>query len=149
MKTLTLKWQRLVHGGATCPRCQATGEEVKKAMEVLTSRLSSLGIEVTLEVAELDLAAFQRDPDQSNRLWIAGRPLEEWLTGKVGHNLCGGVCGDAACRTLELEGNIYETIPAALMVQAGIQAASRLLSPPGGPCSCGGPAGTCRPQRSR
>jgi anti-sigma factor RsiW len=152
MKTLTLKWQRLVQGGETCPRCQATGEEVKKAVAALTSRLSPLGIGVTLEMAELEVAAFQRDPGQSNRLWIEGRPLEEWLAGNVGHSVCGGVCGDAECRTLELEGKIYEAIPAALIVQAGIQAAARLLSPPGGPCGCGAPGcsdGPGRPGSSR
>lgn len=146
MKTLTIKWQRLVHGGETCPRCGETGEEVKKAVDTLNSRLSPFGIRVTLETAELDLADFQADPGRSNRLWIGGRPLEEWLEGKAGHSPCCGPCGDEECRTLELEGKTYETIPAALIVQAGIQAASRLLTPPG-PCGCGGPV-SCPPSSS-
>lgn len=145
MKILTIKWQRLVHGGETCPRCGETGEEVQKAVDALTSRLSPFGLGVTLETAELDMAAWQADPDQSNRIWLAGRPLEEWLEGKVGHSTCCGVCGDEECRTLELEGKTYETIPAALIIQAGIMAASWLLNSPGGPCGCGGPTGTCRP----
>jgi hypothetical protein len=143
-RSLTIKWQRLVHEGETCPRCQATGEEVKKAVETLTSRLAPFGIGVILETAELDMAAWQSDPDQSNRIWIAGRPLEDWLEGQVGHSACCGVCGDEECRTLELEGTTYETIPTALIVQAGIMAGSQLVTGPGS-CGCGGPGGICRP----
>lgn len=143
MKTLKIKWQRLVHGGETCPRCEATGAEVHQAVDTLTSRLSPFGVTVVLETAELDMAAFQADPDQSNRIWIGERPLEQWLEGRVGHSTCCGVCGDEPCRTLELEGQTYEAIPAALIVQAGIQAAALLVSPPG-PCGCGGPA-SCPP----
>jgi len=143
MKTLTIKWQRLVQGGETCPRCEATGEDVKRAADTLASRLAPFGIRVTLETAELDLAAFQADPDQSNRIWLGGRPLEEWLDGRAGHSTCCGVCGDEQCRTLELEGKSYEVIPADLIVQAGIMAAARLISPPG-PCGCGGPV-SCPP----
>jgi hypothetical protein len=144
MKILPIKWQRLVQGGETCPRCGETGRMVQQAVDTLNSRLSPFGIRVTLETAELDMAAWQADPDQSNRIWLGGRPLEEWLEGKVGHSSCCGVCGDEECRTLELEGRTYETIPAALIVQAGIQAAASLISPPG-PCGCGGPT-TCRPK---
>jgi hypothetical protein len=147
MKILTIKWQRLVHGGETCSRCGETGEEVQKAVDALTSRLSPFGLRVILETAELDMAAWQADPDQSNRIWLADRPLEEWLEGKVGHSPCCGVCGDEECRTLELEGRTYETIPAALIVQAGIMAASQLVTGPGS-CGCCGPTGTCRPGSS-
>jgi anti-sigma factor RsiW len=148
MKSLTIKWQRLVHEGETCPRCGATGEEVQNAADTLRSRLAPFGIDVTLETAELDLADFQRDPDQSNRIWIAGRPLEQWLEGRVSHSPCSGVCGDTDCRTLELAGQTYETIPGALIIQAGLMAAAHLLTP-AGTCGCGGPAGPCRPGRTR
>jgi hypothetical protein len=143
MKDLHIKWQRLVHGSETCPRCAATGAETQKAVGVLTSRLAAFGIRVTLEIVELDLASFQADPSQSNRLWLAGKPLEDWLAAGVGHSACCVVCGEEECRTLELEGKTYETIPAVLIVQAGIMAASRLLNPPG-PCGCVGPA-SCPP----
>ena len=143
VKSLKIKWQRLVHRGETCPRCEGTGAEVQRAVAELPSRLAPFGVGVTLEMAELDLAAWQADPGRSNRIWIGGRPLEDWLEGQVGHSTCCGVCGDADCRTLELEGQTHETIPAALIVQAGIMAAAQLISPPG-PCGCGGPA-PCRP----
>jgi anti-sigma factor RsiW len=143
-KSLTIKWQRLVHEGETCPRCGGTGEEVKKAVDTLTSRLSPYGIGVILETAELDMAAWQADPDQSNRIWIAGRPLEDWLQGQVGHSVCCGVCGEEDCRTLELEGQTYETIPAALIVQAGIMALSQLVSGATGSCGCCDLGDACR-----
>lgn len=30
MKVLTIRWQRLVEGGATCPRCGTTGDAVNE-----------------------------------------------------------------------------------------------------------------------
>lgn len=143
-KILAIKWQRLVQGGEACPRCQGTGAEVHQAVEALRARLAPSGIRVSLETAELDLAAFKADPGQSNRIWLAGRPLEEWLDGRVGHSPCCGPGGEAECRTLELEGQTYETIPANLIIQAGIMAAAGLISPPG-PCGCGGPV-SCPPK---
>jgi Domain of unknown function (DUF2703) len=139
VKILTIKWQRLVQNGETCPRCQGTGEEVKQAAAILESRLAPFGIRVILETAELDRAAWQADPDQSNLISMAGRPLEEWLEGRVGHSTCCGVCGDEECRTLEVEGKTYETIPADLIVQAGLMAAAQLVNS-SGQCGCGGPA---------
>ncbi len=144
MKILTIKWQRLVDGDETCPRCEATGEEINRGVEILQERLAPLGVTVTLVTGELDRTTWQADPGQSNRIWLADRPIEDWLEGLVGHSPCCEVCGEAECRTLELEGETYEVIPAALIVQAGIMAAASLISPPG-PCGCGGPA-ACPPE---
>lgn len=58
MKTLTIRWQRLVAGGETCPRCEGTGEEVRKAAGVLGRALEPLGIEVVLDEAEIELPDF-------------------------------------------------------------------------------------------
>ncbi len=143
-KILTIKWQRLVRNGETWSRCQGTGVEVQRAVDELNFRLAAFSIRVNLETAELDYATWQADPDQSNRIWVGGRPLEDWLDGRVGHSRCCSVCGEEDCRTLELEGQTFETIPAALIVQAGIMAAAQLISPPG-PCGCGGPV-SCPPR---
>jgi anti-sigma factor RsiW len=143
MKILTIKWQRLVERGQTCPRCEATGDEVNRAVATLRERLKPCGVTVTLETAELDRSTWQADPGQSNRIWIGGRPLEDWLEGRVGHSTCCGVCGEEECRTLEVEGQTYEAVPAALIVQAGIMAAGQLLSP-AGTCGCSGPV-SCPP----
>ena len=128
MKTLTIRWQRLVdERGQTCQRCASTEKEVEKALDNLKQSLARLGIEVTLEKAALDPLLFIKDPSESNRIWIGQRPLEEWLNAEVGQSYCCGPCGVAECRTVEVEGQTYETIPAGLIIKAGLLAASRLL----------------------
>ncbi len=127
MKTLKIQWHRLMADGQTCPRCGATGKEVEKASRSLEQSLAPLGIKVVLEKHELTPGAFQHDPAKSNRILINGRPLEEWLGLKVGQSLCCGPCGDTECRTLETGGQVYETIPADLIIKAGLLAASKML----------------------
>ena len=129
MKILKIEWHRLVADGQTCPRCGATGKEVEKASRSLKRSLAPLGIKVVLEKHELTPGAFQRDPSRSNRLLINGRPLEELLGLKVGQSPCCAPCGDAECRTFEIAGQVYETIPADLIIKAGLLAASQLLNP--------------------
>jgi len=129
MKTLTIRWQRLVSEGETCPRCGATEKEMDKALQTLGQSLNPLGIKVALEKQELKPDEFQKDPLQSNRIWVEGRSLEEWLGLKVGQTPCCKTCGDAECRTVEAAGQVYESIPAELIVKAGLLAASRLVSP--------------------
>jgi len=127
MKTLKIKWQRLVSGGQTCPRCGSTEEELKKAIFILKKSLISLGIEVTLEKGELSVAEFKKDPLRSNQIWLNNRSLEDWLGGKIGQSPCCDVCGPSECRTVGVEGETYETIPADLVIKAGLFAASRLV----------------------
>jgi hypothetical protein len=129
MKTLKIQWYRLMAAGQTCPRCGATEKEVEKASLSLEQSLAPLGIKVVLDKLELTPGAFQRDPSQSNSLLLNGRPLEEWLGLKVGQSICCGPCGDTECRTLETGGQVYETIPADLIIQAGLRAASKLVNP--------------------
>jgi hypothetical protein len=126
---LKIDWQRLVTDGRTCPRCGDTGLEVEKASRSLEQSLAPLGIKVVLEKHELTPEAFQRDPSRSNRLSLNGVPLEEWLGLKVGQSPCCGPCGDAECRTVESGGQVYETIPAELIIQAGLRAAAKLVNP--------------------
>jgi hypothetical protein len=129
MKILKIEWQRLVTDGQTCPRCGDTGLEVEKASRSLEQSLTPLGIKVVLEKHELTPEAFQRDPSRSNRLSLNGVPLEEWLGLKVGQSPCCGPCGDAECRTVESGGQVYETLPADLIIQAGLRAAAKLVNP--------------------
>ena len=129
MKILKIEWQRLLADGQTCPRCGDTGKEVEKASRSLEQSLSPLGIKVVLEKHELTPEAFKRDPSRSNRISLNGLPMEEWLGLKVGQSPCCDVCGDAECRTLESGGQVYETIPADLIIQAGLRAAAKLINP--------------------
>ena len=152
MKTLAIRSQRLVdENGQTCERCGATEKEVQKAYQNLEKSLSPLGIKVVLEEKALDSATCAKDISESNRIWIDDRPLEEWLDAEVGKSSCDFCCEELGpnveCRTVTHEGRTFETIPANLIVKAGLLAASRLLSAEQTEPCCGEkPAGNCCPQ---
>jgi hypothetical protein len=101
---------------------------MQRAMEKLKQSLHPLGIEPRLEIRELDEHTFKANPSESNRIWIAGRPMEEWLGASVGSSRCCSVCGTSECRTVEVEGSTFETIPEALFLRAALVAATRLLA---------------------
>ena len=124
MKRLTIRWQRLVNEkNRTCPRCGSTGEQVEKAVKTLGRRLRPLGIEVRSLSRALSQAAFERDPQSSNRIWIGAAPLERWLEAKPGKSRCCGACGRTPCRTLRVGERTYAAVPARLIVRAGLRAA--------------------------
>lgn len=128
MKTLTIQWQRLVDGsGQTCDRCRNTGDTVETAWKKLQKALAELGIDVKLETKTLDHAVFIKDPLQSNRIWIEGKPLEDWIGATVGQSQCCDVCGDSECRTISFSQNTYETPPEDLIIRAGLLAAAELF----------------------
>lgn len=128
MKDLTITWQRLIDAtGSTCPRCAGTQQEVQRAVERLRAALEPLGVRPVLETREIDTDAFLQQPDQSNRIWIGGHPLEDWLGARSGSSPCCDACGDEECRTLEINGTRHEVVPEALLVRAGLIAASQLL----------------------
>jgi hypothetical protein len=134
--TLTITWQRLVEGGETCPRCSATEEELDKAVGRLAATLEPLGIAVVFTKEELTAAAFKAAPAASNRIWLNGRLVEDWLGGRSDTSACCDVCGDEECRTVVVDGEEYESVPAALVVKAGLAAASALAGTPRGPGCC-------------
>lgn len=128
MRSLPIVWQRLVSPeGKTCERCAATQHEVEQAVRTLEHALRPLGIAVDLEVAEIDDASFRKNPEASNRIWIAGKPMEEWLDARVGSSRCCSVCGESECRTVEVRGETFEAIPERLILKAALIASSELL----------------------
>lgn len=128
MKKLHILWQRLVdEGGQTCDRCAATGTAVEEATQKIKDALKELGIEVVLEKKTLSSSTFLKDPLESNRVWIAGEPIENWLSATTGQSKCCSTCGEAECRTVTVEGKTYEAIPAELIIQAGLLAGAQLL----------------------
>lgn len=134
---LTIKWQRLLSDGKTCPRCGATETGVDSAAAKLKLALFPLGIEVRLEKAALSQREFKKDPLRSNTILLNGKPLEDYLAAAVGQSKCCDVCGPEDCRTVVVSGKTYETIPAELIVKAGLMAAASLVVPsPQGSC-CG------------
>lgn len=129
MKTLSIVWQRLVKEGETCERCGSTHHEILEALAKLKAALRPVGIEPVLEIRALDESSFRADPSESNRIWIAGTPMEEWLGASVGKSPCCSVCGDLPCRTMEVAGSLFEAIPEDLVVKAALIAASRMIEP--------------------
>lgn len=128
MKSLPIVWQRLVSSdGKTCDRCNATYQEMQRAVSKLTEALRPLGIEPTLEIREIGEKSFEAAPSESNRIWIAGKPMEEWLGARVGSSRCCSVCGDSECRTVELGGTRFEAIPEKLFLKAALIASSQSL----------------------
>ena len=123
MKILPIIWQRLVTPkGETCERCGNTYMEMLRAVETLREQLSPLGIEPVLRTKIISEQEFKTHPQESNRIWIADKPLEEWLDANVGQSQCCAACGDANCRTLELDTTVYESIPQELIIQAALKA---------------------------
>ncbi len=155
MRPMRILWKRLVKGGETCARCGGTGHELEAAVTKLAAALRPLGIDPVLETQEIDEAAFKIDTSESNRVWIAGKPIEEWLSADVGMSRCCSVCGDSDCRTLEVGGRTYETIPEEQFIKAGLMAASRMISSESpsesGAASCSSTAATapCPPAPER
>jgi hypothetical protein len=93
-------------------------------MSQLKEKLKPRGIEVILKKQELTLEEFKQNPLKSNKIMLNGRPLEDWLNAKTGRSKCCDVCGDEECRTMEAGEKSYETIPAELIVEAGIKVVS-------------------------
>jgi hypothetical protein len=104
-------------------------EELRKALSTLKQSLAPLGIGVILQKEEIPIAEFRKDPLQSNRIWINNRLLEEWIEGRVGQSPCCDVCGPHNCRTVKAEGQVFETIPAEIIIKSGLLAASQLVNP--------------------
>lgn len=149
MKSLPILWKRLVRDGETCTRCGNTGRELEAAVAKLAAALGPLGIEPVLETQEIGEAEFKANTSESNRVWIAGKPIEEWLGAEVGMSRCCSVCGASDCRTLEVGGRTYETIPVKQLIKAGLMAASQVIGSPSSPdkasTSCGSPASGTAP----
>ncbi|TAN36806.1 MAG: DUF2703 domain-containing protein [Verrucomicrobia bacterium] len=128
MKTLKIVWQRLVdERGKTCNRCGTTETAVEEAVQKLKRSLKELGIKVVLEKKTLRPSTFLKDPLESNRIWIAGEPIEQWLSATTNQSKCSSTCGDSDCRTVTIGGKTYEAIPAELIVKAGLLAGAQLL----------------------
>lgn len=145
MKVMPIVWKRLVKNGETCTRCGNTGRELEAAVARLAAALQPLGIEPVLEIRAIDEDEFKASPSESNRVWIAGKSVEDWLGAGVGMSRCCSVCGDSDCRTLEVGGRTYETVPEELFIRAGLMAASQAMTasasaPDGAAPSCCGTA---------
>jgi hypothetical protein len=108
---------------------------VEEAVNKLKGTLKGLGIDVILEKSAISPSEFSKDTLESNRIWIDGKPIEEWLSATSGQSKCCTVCGDSDCRTVTVGGKTYEAIPTELIVKAGLLAGAELLRDnPVSPC---------------
>jgi hypothetical protein len=146
VRPLPIVWQRLVNsGGQTCKRCGVTYEALQRAVAKLKDVLAPLGLEPTLETKEIQEESFKADPSASNRIWIAGMPLEEWLGAGVGSSRCCSVCGESECRTVEVGGAVFEAIPEDLILRAALIAAAQVLGSVSEAASSKREHGSCQP----
>ena len=119
-KNLIITWQRLISNGNTCPRCGLTETELDKAILQLKRKLNPLGIKVILKKIELTRQEFEKDPIQSNKILFNGKLLEDLINVKTGQSQCCDACGDNECRTVKIGDQSHETIPASVIIKAGL-----------------------------
>jgi hypothetical protein len=104
-------------------------------LSVLKESLTPLGIQVDFQKEEMSLGEFQKAPLTSNQIWLNDRLMEDWLGGQTGKSACCDACGPSDCRTVSINGEDFEAIPAGAIIRAGLIASSELVEIPSeGPC---------------
>ncbi len=119
MQTISIEWLHLDVQGATCRRCNDTGQELRQAVARLQSEYA--GKEISIIYKERLLP-----PEQiadSNTILINGIPIDEILPQTTVSSNCCPSCGDLTgqteqCRTILHLGQEHETIPEELIRQA-------------------------------
>ena len=125
MTPLVVEWRRLAVEGETCERCEATGENVRAAVEAMGPVLAAQGI--TLELREVELPP--EEIAHSNKVLIDGTLVEDLVGGTAAVSDCPS-CGDlvgapCSCRTVEVAGQVLEELPEAMIAAAIMTAADR------------------------
>ena len=122
IKRLVIEWRHLVVDGATCERCGATGSEVNIAVDALTKELGALGIKVVFKETALGTDQLE----ESNKILLNGKPLEDLIDGGVTETPCSSCSTltgtSACCRAVEVDNQQYEEIPAWLIKRAAYRA---------------------------
>ncbi|MDW8056389.1 MAG: DUF2703 domain-containing protein [Elusimicrobiota bacterium] len=127
MKSLEIKWQRLIYKNKTCPRCAKTENEIKKTVSLLKEVCRNTGIKFVLKKEKISKNEFIKNPLKSNQIFINNKPLEEYLNAKISKTKCCDVCGPVECRTVVLDKTQFEVIPKEIIIKAGIIAISEIL----------------------
>ncbi|MEA5097108.1 MAG: DUF2703 domain-containing protein [Burkholderiaceae bacterium] len=52
--------------------------------------------------------------------------MEHWLEASAGSSRCCAACGNADCRTLEVDGKSFDAIPEELLIKAALRAVAVL-----------------------
>jgi len=119
MNRLEIEWRRMDKDGKTCDRCSDTGEMMRAAYADLVEELKPKGWEVTLKET---LMTDQEIPE-SNSIYFNGIAIEKLLPDTRKSENCCVSCGEilgspTMCRTLERNGQTFETIPTAMILEA-------------------------------
>lgn len=119
MNRLEIEWRHLDKDGKTCDRCSDTGETVRTAYADLIVELKPKGWEVALKETLLT----DQEIPESNSIYLNGIAIEKLLPDTYRSENCCVSCGEilgapTACRTLERNGQTFEAIPAAMIVEA-------------------------------
>lgn len=125
-RTVVVEWRHLDVQGQTCDRCRDTEAELLDAIVALSAEFA--GSDVCIEYRETRLGPF--DIAASNGIFVDGVPIERLLLGASVTLTCCDSCGELLgtatdCRALELEGTLYEILPAGLIRKA-VRAALQL-----------------------
>ena len=119
MDRLEIEWCHLDKDGKTCDRCSDTGETVRAAYGDLVKELEPKGWEVKLKETLLT----DQDIPESNSICFNGVAIEKLLPDTRKSENCCASCGEILgspimCRTLERNGQTFEAIPAAMILEA-------------------------------
>lgn len=119
MELLEIEWRHLDKDGETCDRCADTGDTVRAAYADLVEELKPKGWEVTLKETLLT----DHQIPESNSIYLNGVAIENLLPDTRRSENCCASCGEilgapTMCRTLERNGQTFEAIPAAMIVEA-------------------------------
>jgi len=119
MKTIEILWKHLDVNGKTCDRCHRTGDEIRQFVDRLHEEC--LGKDVRIALREVKLT--ENEIEESNRIFINGIPIEDFLPDAgVSQNdclSCTDLLGSSTrCRTIIHSGREYETIPQELIREA-------------------------------
>ncbi|MCL4078120.1 DUF2703 domain-containing protein [Coriobacteriia bacterium Es71-Z0120] len=125
-REVVVEVKRLVIDGRTCVRCGDAWDAALRAVRELEGELAGAGIGVRLIERPLPPDRI----DESNSVFIDGRPVEEWLADEVAVSVsdcpsCADLVGEpACCRTYEVAGEPVEALTADVIVRAIRQAAA-------------------------
>jgi hypothetical protein len=96
--------------------------ELEKALTKLRELLHPNGVRVILDKTEIDSKEFKRNPLDSNRIFISGRPMEFYPNARVGESPCCDIRIPHSYRTIEVDGKKYEVPISELIGKAALNA---------------------------
>ncbi len=117
--TLTLRWNPAL--SSADPSCGVTDAELQKAVRTLTKSLKKTGMSVQLG----QVSGGPANAASGVGLWINNVPFEQWLSAEI---VTPASSAERDCPVIRVGDETYETIPADLIVKAGLAAAGDPLS---------------------